>query len=386
MPSYVAALTTNEFVVTWGTLNGNNAEIDGQIYDANGNLVEDSHFTISIPNQGSGPADVGTTKSSVTGLPDGGFVVAYAPRDGSIEAQQFDAGGHQNGNPITVNQNSNADQAPVVASLANGEFVVIWSRLNDANPNNANDLVGRVYGADGQPISGKITIAHNVSSDPSSYSITGLSKDGFVVTWNDVGGGGANPSVKGETFDNFGNALSDGVFTVSDCDHAASSNQVTALEDDSFAVSWTEVINGVNPEVVVRAFDPVGTPITDTLSVTTGPDGTSLPAITTLANGELAASWLDNSDGNVVAEMINPQLAKQSDIYLYDVVHDCVTTIPSLEGSSDDPKLSGGGNFIVTSTNFGLGIANQIVVADTHCGQIVVDIAGLQARTRAAAT
>jgi VCBS repeat-containing protein len=376
VPSSVAALTNNEFVVTWGALNGNNAEIDGQVYDANGNPVEDSQFSIVLPNGSPGPADVGTTKNSVTGLPDGGFVVTFAPGDGTIEAQQFDAGGHQNGDPITVSQNSNSDQAPVVASLANGEFVVIWSRFDDASPS-GQDVIGRVFGPGGNAVGDEFLIAQNVSSDPSSYSVTGLSKDGFVVTWNDAGFNGSNPSVLGESFDNNGNARSD-VFAVSDTELSASSNHVTALEDDSFAVSWTTVIGNVN-EVVVRAFDPIGTPITDTLSVPITPDGTSLPSITTLANGELAASWLDNSDGNVVAEMINPQLATQSDIYLYNVATDQVTTIPSLQGSSDDPKLSGGGNFIVASTNFGLGIANEIVVVDSHCGQIVLDIAGKDA-------
>jgi Ca2+-binding RTX toxin-like protein len=125
LPS-IAALSDGGFMVVWESngQDGSGWSTYGQRYDSSGSAV-------------GGEFLVTTTTSSdqyeptVTGLSDGGFVVAWANYDSTnnyqIYAQRFDADGTKLGDEFTINTySSGVQREPQITALAGGGFAVVW--------------------------------------------------------------------------------------------------------------------------------------------------------------------------------------------------------------------------------------------------------------------
>ena len=186
----VSALADGGFVIVWESQskddNNSSTGVAGQRYDRNGNAVGDEFLvnTIETGTQG---------LPQVTGLADGGFVVAWqsdSQDDGDaanngVFAQRFDASGEKVGAELQVNVSENSNQQEVsIAALKGGGFVVTWSSNGtDDSDSSGYGVFGRVYDANGSAVGGEFRINEKTTNDQFYQEVVGTPEGGFVVAW-----------------------------------------------------------------------------------------------------------------------------------------------------------------------------------------------------------
>jgi hypothetical protein len=85
---------------------------------------------------------------------------------------------------VPVNTFTNNFQInPAVATLTNGNVVVIWGSLNEAGPGSMQDVYGRIFSPVGQPITGEFLINQYTSFNQRTPTVAALSSGGFAVVW-----------------------------------------------------------------------------------------------------------------------------------------------------------------------------------------------------------
>ncbi len=210
----IASLEGGGFVVVWQSdrQDGDDYGIYGQLYDANGIKV-DSEFQIN-----SYSADA-QAFPSVTGLPDGGFVVTWQSygQDGSgdgIFAQRFDAGGVAVDEEFQVNDFVTGEQSkPEVTALNNGTLVFTWQSEGIdgdefAITSKVLSIVPEITGTTGNDV---------IEGSPGDDFITGLAGDDLLT------GGAGN--------DTFYFAADAGVDTITDFQAGAGADDLIVFED-----------------------------------------------------------------------------------------------------------------------------------------------------------
>jgi hypothetical protein len=187
----ITGLTNGGFVVTWqdqsGTLGDNSStSIKAQLFDATGVKVG-GEFLVNTETASD------QLLPTVTALTNGGFVVTWQDQSGtlgdslgtSIKAQLFDASGAKVGSEFLVNTQTAGDQAaPAIAALTNGGFAVTWYE-NVSSP--GGNIVAQVFDATGAKF-GSQFLVNTQSQIGEAPTIAGLANGGFVVTWRDLSG------------------------------------------------------------------------------------------------------------------------------------------------------------------------------------------------------
>ena len=145
----IAALSGGGFVVTWQSFqqdgDGDGNGIFGQLYNASG-VAQNNEFLVNT----------NTTSdqkfSSVTALANGGFVVTWHSDDPivpgyDIYGQRYDGSGVAQGTDFIVSSNPvNANFSSSVTGLPNGGFVVTWTATDS---NGSAGVYGKRYDANG---------------------------------------------------------------------------------------------------------------------------------------------------------------------------------------------------------------------------------------------
>ena len=86
---------------------------------------------------------------------------------------------------VLVNTFTNNFQAtPAVATLANGNVVIVWASYDEASSTSMQDVYGRIFSPTGQPVTGEFLINSQFTSyNQRSPAVAALVNGGFVVTW-----------------------------------------------------------------------------------------------------------------------------------------------------------------------------------------------------------
>lgn len=103
--------------------------------------------------------------------------------------QRLDGAGQKVGEEILVNQYTDFNQrTPSVATLENGNLVVTWVSESPASPdwrsNFHVDLIGRVFDAQGQPVSDEIPVAAADNLIQANPVVSPRAGGGFAVLWS----------------------------------------------------------------------------------------------------------------------------------------------------------------------------------------------------------
>lgn len=282
--------------------------------------------------------------AQVAGLAGGGFVVVWqdnAPVDSAVRAQRYDAAGNAVGSEMTITAVvGNASANPSITGLADGGFLVNF----DFDAGTENYIFGRVYNADG----GFVRDQHTFPGGQDRFTENARLGSGSVVTWQDpdvndgdivfrifdaAGVGGAtltaNTTTTGVqiassvsaapsgskfaiTWSNWGSSVIEGrlfnangtefatQFTIGTSNVAGGfiSSGVTWLNNDQFAVVWTEKAND-QYDVWVKIYDGrtgAVAAVTDNILVnsTTASNQTSWN-IAALPTGGFVIVWEDES-------------------------------------------------------------------------------------------
>ncbi|WP_299975047.1 Ig-like domain-containing protein [uncultured Pseudoteredinibacter sp.] len=220
LPS-ITELSDGLFAVSWHANqdeSGNN--IWAKIYDQNGNVIKDDFI---LHDDVAGEQFLSNIRSSS----DGGFIASWVSTtsDGAneIQIQSFSASGEARFEH-TVNISPTDSSAtftgrPEVSGLSDGDFVVVWSEVNDG----VASIYSSRYSSAGEIISTESIIAHNQHSSNIEPHIVTLEDGGYLITWTSIDNNSGTTAVFGQRFNSNGESFSD-VFEVGTVDGSFDNN------------------------------------------------------------------------------------------------------------------------------------------------------------------
>ena len=176
---------------TAGDLDSN--EVRGTLTDATGAVIRaDVSLSQNYGTVGSGSG----AGYDVAALRDGGFVISHINYDFDLDLETpdtpyytifrfFDGAGNATSGKIVAFAGDDLPRATRVTQLETGEIVVIWSQDSLQRNEVGDDLYGRVFLADGRPISGVFEIGQDRGDfdEQAAPEIAALAGGGFVVTY-----------------------------------------------------------------------------------------------------------------------------------------------------------------------------------------------------------
>lgn len=287
------------FVLAWSTTGPDGTEIYAQRYDSSGAALGSQVHVNST-------SATGEYAPTVTGLSDGGFVVAWQDSASGIYAQRFASSGAPAGSEFQVNAtNATGDYAPSISQLANGGFVVAWQDgssgihtqqydsagvkvgaelvaagpgNNDYNPTVASladggfvlcwqsygvdsDYSGAIlaqrYNSSGAAVGPQFEVNRTTAGDQTQPTVTGLADGGFVVSWTSAGQDGNGLGIFAQRYDASGAAVG-GEFQVNSST-LGDQNQpsIAALDGGGWVITWSSW-NGTNNLVYAQRYDSAG--------------------------------------------------------------------------------------------------------------------------------
>ena len=87
-------------------------------------------------------------------------------------------------NDVAVNTfTDNFQSNPDVATLTNGNIIVVWGSFDEVNSNSLQDVYGRIFSPTGVPVTGEFLINQFTSYNQRTPTVAALANGGFVVAW-----------------------------------------------------------------------------------------------------------------------------------------------------------------------------------------------------------
>ncbi|ARE42344.1 hypothetical protein RGUI_4318 (plasmid) [Rhodovulum sp. P5] len=301
--SSIAALADGGFVVTWESYNqdstdGNDEGVYQQRYDAEGTPVGPE----TLVNQTtSGYED----QPAVAGLSSGGWVTVWEGTDDSgvgIFAAITDANGTV-GPEFQVNfQTSSTQDAPKVAALSNGNFVVVWdsNTSGGAGDGSGEGVIGRLFDASGTPLSAGDIVLNTFTDSTQRYvDVTSHGAGGFVAVWASYLVDADSYGIAGQRFDASGNPVGSEFVVNTTTAGSQDLARVTELDDGGFVVVWLGPDN-YGTGVYLQRYDVNGAAVGGEVLVNddNGYYYTYEPDIAATPDGGWVVTWRTSSGGN----------------------------------------------------------------------------------------
>jgi hypothetical protein len=237
--------------------------------------------------------------------PDGNVTVVWSSfpcfgrpsQDGSdsgVYAQRYDAFGLRRGSEFRVNTYTTSDQGfPSVASNAAGDFVVVWTSLDQNRPGHG--VFGQRFDRSGEPVGGEfqVDVAPVVNLHP---SVASDAAGNFVVAWTSYTPEFRPVSVVARRFAASGAPVGS-EFRVDTATTAelVSGGDVAMRADGRFVVSWTVASDlGWGSRVRVRRFDSAGVPQGDELNLCSFLRTCHEPSVTMDSGGAFVVAWSEH--------------------------------------------------------------------------------------------
>ncbi|HEY9630483.1 MAG TPA: Calx-beta domain-containing protein [Coleofasciculaceae cyanobacterium] len=150
---------------------------------------------------------------------------------------------------------------PVVATAANGDYVVVWSSpYSDTDT----DLKFRRFNADGTPKDSTDRVVANSGASNERFPAVAMASDGsFVVAYVTTPTSGGDENVVVRRFDAAGSQLGSEIGVATVQVERNQSNPAIAIDAaGNFAVTWTHSFSNSDSDVRMRVFSSNGTPLT----------------------------------------------------------------------------------------------------------------------------
>ncbi len=290
------------------------------------------------------------SRSTITALFDGGFVVAWVSdgQDGSgtgLYGQRYNAAGRAVGDEFQINTHTADDQIdPQITGLSDGGFVVTWeSELQDGS---GTGIFGQRYDILGEAVGDEFQINTQTSGDQINSAVTGVFGGGFVVTWESQG------EIFGQRYDPNGSAV-DGEFQVNTHTSDSQSNpHVTGLLDGSFVVTWeSDLQDSDGRGIFAQRYDGTGSAVGSEFLVNTQTSGNqTAPRVAPLSNGGFIIIWvalaLDSSGLGIFGQRYDEDGERDGAEFQINT---------TTAGDQSDPSITtlADGGFVVTWTSVG---------------------------------
>jgi Ca2+-binding RTX toxin-like protein len=251
----IAGHTNGRALMSFTDLSGDRlGDIRGRLFKADGSAV-DVDFGVAT----GGNADYG---SDAAALADGGYVVSWTRDFGGgdldVRAQIVNANGTLRGSFISVESNSElrTDYA-TVAGLADGGFVVGWQQ---GTIEGQTDTVAFVrYSASGARLDSTPIVVDNVGAYKWDLQVVGLQDGGFAFAYEDDGYTTDTIEISLKIFDGDGTIRTGAILANGDeTDGDQFNPTITTLGNGYIVVGWTD-----GDELKYQAFDPDGNRVGD---------------------------------------------------------------------------------------------------------------------------
>jgi hypothetical protein len=184
-----------------------------------------------------------------------------------------------------------ADPA-VVSNFAGDRYFAAWT-----DPNNSNQVEGRVADAEQTPLVDEFTvnISANAGTTQAFSSVAGLTGGNFIVTYTDFA---ADPGgdIRARLYTSGGNPLGSD-FAVDNGAVDDSQSSVSALSGGGFVVTYTRDFGGAT-DIRARVFDQNGNDLSGPITVDLGGAQTA-SSVAGLSSGGFVAVWQDDASDEV---------------------------------------------------------------------------------------
>jgi hypothetical protein len=154
---------------------------------------------------------------------------------------------------------------PAVATLANGNVVVVWASFNQASPGSLLDVYGQVLTPAGQKVGGEFLINQFTAYNQRSPAVAALNNGAFVVAW------------------------------VSEQERTAFN--LSGIDDDNG--SSPAVVGSPSVDVYARFYNSNGVAISGEFLVNTDNKSCSSPALAVAADGKFMVTWAARDPSNL---------------------------------------------------------------------------------------
>ncbi|MBI1407245.1 MAG: hypothetical protein GC145_14105, partial [Caulobacter sp.] len=392
----VTTLAGGGFVVVWSDLS---LGVGGATGDSSAGAVKAQVFTADgVPVGSEILVNTATAGDQylpvVAALANGGFAVSWADfsqgvggatGDASgyaVKTQVFTAAGATVGGEILVNTaTQNSQDNPQIVGLPNGGFVVTWRDASQGAGGATGDasnyaVKAQVFTSTGAAVGGEILVNTATQGAQTAQEITVLSDGGFVITWTDgsLGVGGAtgdssSNAIKAQVFAADGTAVGGEILVNTATAGSQGQNQITALADGGFVVTWNDFSLGVGGAggdtsslaVKAQVFAADGTPTGSEIRVNTATQNSqSNPQITALAHGGFVVTWRDVSQGNGGATGDGSSYAIKAQVFAADgsPVGGEILANTAISGPQTNPQIAAlpDGGFVITWEDASLGV------------------------------
>ena len=305
----ITSLTNGNWVVCWEekTEDTYGSDILAQIFNKNRKRIGPKFLVNSYTtNKQNGP--------SITSLSEDRFIITWESenQDGSgsgIFAQIFDESGNKIGDEFQVNDRIKGSQfLGTVTNLSNNKFIICWEGAEQ--PGGNFDIYAKIFNDGGNEICNEFKVNTYDKQDQGSPSLTNLSKNRFVICWESWGQDSSGDGIFAQIFSNQGNKIKDEFQINSVSSGDQSSPSITNISNNRFVASWDNTDNFPNENIKAQIFSTQGNKISDEFIVNTyTQESQCLPSIEKLSDDKFIICWVsigqDGDDSGIFAQIFN---------------------------------------------------------------------------------
>ncbi len=288
---------------------------------------------------------------SVASLADGNFVVVWASwfldgSDNGVFGQLFDGRGTKIGSEFQANTYIIFDQGyPSVASFSNGNFVVTW--MSDGQDGDSWGVYGQVFDGNGSKIGSEFRANSYTIWWQRFPSVASFSNGNFVVTWMSYGQDGSADEIYGQLFDGNGSKIGSEFRVNSYTTNDQRSSSVASFSNGNFVVTWwSKDQDGSGLGVYGQLFNGNGSNIGSEFQVNSYTTSSQhYPSVASFSNGNFVVTWASNgqdgSDNGVYGQLFTGNASNIGSEFQVNTYSNNSQSVPVVAGFSD-------GNFVVT--------------------------------------
>jgi hypothetical protein len=249
---------------------------------------------------------------AIAALAGGRFVVVWTDWSQSgadvsqtaVSAQIFNADGSKAGDEFVVNTTAlGAQDDPVVATLADGRFIVGWRDASRSAGDASGDAVrAQIFNSDGSKAGGEFLVPATTFSHQYYPAIAGLPDGRFIAAWTDSSGAGEADvtAIRAQIFNADGTRSGAEFLVNTTTQNGQEHPTIAALADGHIAVAWVDysATGGDTSSSAIRAqlFNSDGTRLGNEILVNTTTASAQVdPVITKLVDGRFVVAWTDFS-------------------------------------------------------------------------------------------
>ena len=294
----IASTTSDKFMVVWVDYCNDFFScglIIGQIFINNGTKVGDQ-FQIS--------SNTGFSRyfnnPSVTTLKNNNFIVVWDYEFGRIYIQIVTDIGTTVGTSISINipgnTPGNSPSSPLVTSLANGNFVVVWHYNNGQY-----DIYAQIFYNNGSTLGVQFLVNTYTTSNQQNPSVISASNSDFTIVWESQGQESSYFGIYGQIFTSSGskkgNELRISTYIISNQNNPS----IALLMNDNYVVTWqSDSQDGNGYGVYGQILDSSGIRIGNEFKMNSYTNSNQQnPTVSPLINTNFVVVWMSNGqDGN----------------------------------------------------------------------------------------